>query len=179
MPPLTPEEKTQLHPCLAPFENSNKSSDQKVLRDGEKEIDDFSHLIHDGVDNRIPENAVYVTNEEVETILKKNGRFEEKCFLWVIDERSIKIIREKTRNVKRSHKPTSVCHTNLTGGSKAYLGGEMFFGEDKKIYINNFSDRYGGEKTPAEKWEAAKRYFAKVGYTNLIDILDLLNEKQY
>ena len=84
------------------------------------------------------------------------------------------IAREKIRNEKRTHDSEYICHTNLTGAGTAYVAGEVLFGEDGIIYVNHFSDRYGGPNTPEELWEAAKAIFKDLGYPNLVDILELL-----
>ena len=54
----------------------------------------------------------------------------------------------------------------------AYVGGELFFGEDGYVYVNPFSDRYGNPSKT--QWETSKKYIISVGYKNLIDILDLI-----
>jgi hypothetical protein len=172
MPALSQEEKNLLGKLISPFERSNKDLEKRILKDGESER--FSDFIHDGIDNNEPRhNFVYVTKEEVKTYIKTTGRLKEKCFLWVLDDTSIKIIREKTRNTLRTHDETCVCHTNLTGAGQAYVGGEMFFCEDGHVYINFFSDRYGNPS--AEVWETAKAYIRKVGYKKLIDIIEFMN----
>ena len=173
MAALTQSDRDRLGPLIEPFGRSKKDGDRRRLRDGEVERDEFEKSIHDAINNGTPPAAALVTTEEVETHLKVAGRFKEKAFLWVLDETSIKIIREKTRNVRRTHDPDCVCHTNLTGGSKAYLGGEIFFCEDGFVYVNHFSDRYGAPSN--EQWMHAKQYFKRVGYQNLVDILDLLS----
>jgi len=172
MAALILEEKKLLPQMVEPFGRSNKAPEAKVLKDGEYE--DFLHAVHSAEFNGEPDDVVYVTEEEIETHIKINGRFKEKCFLWVINETIIRIIREKTRNVKRTHDPTCICHTNLTGGGRAHMGGEMFFAEDGRVFINPFSDRYGGENISIAQWEATKQYFINVGYTNLVDIVQLL-----
>lgn len=172
---LTPEEKTQLPPLVVPFGRSDKPNDAKVLKAGESEFEEFSHVIHTAEFDGEPENVIYVSEEEIENKLKVSGRFEEKCYLWVIDDSMIRIVREKTRNIKRTYDSEYVCHTNLTGGKLARIGGEMFFANDGRVFINPFSDRYGGVKNISNKqWEATKKYFKDVGYKNLIDILGLL-----
>ncbi|MBA7532092.1 hypothetical protein ES705_24318 [subsurface metagenome] len=174
MAALTPGEKKLLPPIVEPFGRSNKVPDAKVLKDGESEYKDFLHAIYPAEFNEEPKDVVYVTEKEIETHLNVKGRFKEKCFLWVIDETMIRIIRENTRNVKRTHDSTCVCHTNLTGGEKAHVGGEMFFADDGRVFINPFSDRYGGTNISTAQWEATKQYFINVGYDNLVDIVELL-----
>jgi hypothetical protein len=108
---------------------------------------------------------------------KKDNRvqYREKCFLWIIDQNSLKIAREKIRNEKRAHDSDYICHTNLSNCGLAYIGGEMLFGEDGNIYLNFFSDRYGNPSQ--ELWEATKKVFVELGYVNIVDILELINKK--
>ena len=174
MAKLTSKEKELLPPMIEPFGRSNKLPEKKVLKDGEIESKGFTPPVYLAEFNGEPEEVVYVTEEEIEAYIKVNGRFEEKCFLWVIDETIIRIIRENTPNFKRTHDPTCVCHTNLTGGGQAHIGGEMFFADDGRIFINPFSDRYGGVTISSAQWEATKQYFINVGYTDLVDIVELL-----
>lgn len=175
MAALTLQEKEQLPPMVVPYGRSLKGSELKVLQDGEIETEGFDPPPHAAEFNSEPGNIVYITEEEIEMYLNVDGRFEEKCFLWVIDEAIIRIIREQTPNFRRTYDPTCVCHTNLTGGQQAHMGGEMFFSEDGRVFINPFSDRYGSTNISPAQWEATKEYFISVGYTNLIDILELLN----
>jgi hypothetical protein len=174
MAELTQEEKDNIGPLITPFSRSTKKPELCVIKDGESDIEPFINHIHDAVKDEEPENVVYLKVEEVETLKANNGRLEEKCYLWIIDDKSIKMLRERTRNVKRAHKPQCICHTNLTGGQPARLGGEVFFCEDGRVFLNPYSDRYGGRNITNEQWEAAKAYFKKVGYTSLIDIVELL-----
>src|SRR2546422_4465658 len=173
MPSPNAEERNLLGPAIFPFERSEKPDDEKVLKDGEVHRDEFEDYIHDGIENRKPKHSyVELTVTEIEIYIKTDGRYPEKCFLWVLDEVSIKMIREKTRNVLRALKPEYVCHTNLTGGGKAFVGGELFFGEDGKLYVSPFSDRYG--KPTSKQWETVLSYFKRVGYTDVVDILELI-----
>jgi hypothetical protein len=176
MAELTPSQRVRLGPIVEPFGRSTKEPDLKKLKVGEAEKEEFDQFIHDGKDDGIPPQHVQLTISEVEDHIKTRGRYRDKCFLWVIDESSIKIIRERTNNRKRTHDSECVCHTNLTGGGKAFIGGEMFFSADGKIYVNYFSDRYGNPT--AEQWEAAKEYIQSVGYDNLVDIVELLVSRQ-
>lgn len=64
------------------------------------------------------------------------------CFLWVAMKDRIKFIHEKA-NVARRLTLKKVKHTNLTGGEKAYSGGEMWIIAPKTIVINGCSGRYG------------------------------------
>jgi len=132
-------------------------------------------MIHDGIFNEKPSEKYIELNAEETEIVRTTGKFEEKCFLWVLDEISIKIIREKTPNVLRTHKKNMVCHTNITGCSNAHLGGELFFCHTGDVYISYFSDRYGNPSN--EQWEEAKKYIENLGYSPLKDILETMAEQ--
>lgn len=174
MPKLTPEEKALLGPLIDPFgRNTRKPLEAKKPKDGETDQSAFEHLIHNGENDGEPKQFVRLTAGELQELKNNSGKYPEKCFLWVLDEDTIKIIREKNRNTLRTHKPEFVCHTNLTGNGQAYLGGEIYFCEDGRIFINTYSDRYGDPHSEIQ-WETAKKYIEKVGYTPLLDILDFL-----
>ena len=159
MPALTEEHIKILGPLINPFERSpNKPPfNIEVLRErGEAHNDEFSYAIHDGIDNGRPTtpDLILTVQERDENRILEGGKFLEKCYLWVIDEISIKIMWELTPNVLRGaaipQKPY-VCHTNITGCQKALAGGEMYFCEDGNIYINFSSDRYGYRGTDERK----------------------------
>ncbi|WP_375443896.1 hypothetical protein [uncultured Fibrella sp.] len=81
-------------------------------------------------------------------------------YLWVIDQNGLRILLEATPNpiAKRG----VVCHTNITGGALALQGGELWFGDDDKVYINYSSGRYGALTAVQE--EAVIDYFTSLGY---------------
>lgn len=150
MPALTEEHIALLGPPVLPFERSNKPPfDIDDLRSkGEAHNDEFQYAIHNGIDNGLPTPYLEVTIEERDEKRILEGRkFKEKCYLWVIDTTSVKIILERTPNVLRGAavRPSKgiVCHTNITACEPALAGGEMYFCEDGNIYINFASDRYG------------------------------------
>ena len=60
-------------------------------------------------------------------------------YLWVIDERGIPYILEEPLAAICSNLPK---HTNLTGGGRAYLGGEMWFSSPMEMYVSGGSGRY-------------------------------------
>ena len=60
-------------------------------------------------------------------------------YLWVIDERGIPYILEEPLAEISSNLPK---HTNLTGGGRAYLGGEMWFASSMKMCVSGGSGRY-------------------------------------
>jgi hypothetical protein len=53
-------------------------------------------------------------------------------------------------------------HTNLTGGSPAHTGGELWFLKDRKLVINGSSGRYGPDT--AKELEDAADCFRQAGY---------------
>lgn len=151
MPALTEEHIKILGPLIDPFERSPDKPpfDIEVLKErGEAHNDEFTYAIHNGIENGLPTTPyLELTIEERDKYRILEGRkFKEKCYLWVIDSVSIKIVLENTPNVLRGAaipKKPFVCHTNITGCQKALTGGELYFCEDGKIYINFASDRYG------------------------------------
>jgi len=171
MPALNENHKQILGPLISPFDRSNNKTRETHLLDGERHNDEFLELIHDGINNNKPQPYFELTLEELERYRVAEGsKFFEKCYLWVIDEVSVKIIWEKTPNSARGmvipHKPF-VCHTNITACSQAYIGGEMHFCENGNIYVNFMSDRYGRPETE-EKKKMAIEYMQYAGYKNVI-----------
>ena len=90
--------------------------------------------------------------------LTESGRGEH-CHLWVIDHRGRPCILEA---------PLSrlgdgwLHHTNLTGGGKASIGGEVWFEEPRRIFLSGSSFRY----PPRDRvhLEAAEDLFRAVGF---------------
>jgi hypothetical protein len=162
---------------IEPFERaSSKPIGVRILKDGETEYDVCEEFIHIVEYNGDPPKIIRLTVNEIELLKKDPIGFrstdmkKEKCFLWIITDDSLKIAKEKIRNIKRTHMPDFICHTNLSGAKRAYIGGEIFFGEDGFVYINYFSDRYGGPQTPSKLWDASKGLFIELGYPKLVDI---------
>ena len=60
-------------------------------------------------------------------------------YLWVIDEMGIPYICERPLHRLEDALPK---HTNLTGGSPAYVGGELWFVDKMSIYVSGGSGRY-------------------------------------
>lgn len=171
MPRLTEIHIKSLRPLKAPFEGNPRKSIEKDLLEGEKHNDEFIEFIYDGFENKPPKQYVEITLQDLHTNeVHRGGKFLSRCFLWVIDEISIKIIWEKTpnslRSASRPDKPY-VCHTNITGSRSAYIGGEMYFCEDGTIYVNFSSDRYGVAASEENK-QMAIQYIIDCGYQNVI-----------
>ena len=176
MPNVLDSHRAILNPLIAPFERSPSKTIKEDILEGEERNDEFTEFIHLGNNNNYPIQFVELTQAElIQHGIKRGGSFADKCFLWIIDELTIKIMFEKTPNYKRSaarpDKPY-ICHTNITGCAKAYIGGEMYFCEDGNIYVNFKSDRYGRPETEDKK-NMAIQYMIDVGYFNLIRVEDL------
>lgn len=62
-----------------------------------------------------------------------------------------------------ARKRGEITHTNLTGGGRAYVGGELVVLDENTVVINGDSGRYG-TKDDAET-EAVARAFAESGWT--------------
>lgn len=171
MPVLSQEYIEILGPLIVPFERSPNKSLEDNLEIGEGHNDEFLAKIHDGRDNDYPTPFLELTVEELHKHrITKGGAFPDKCYLWIIDSVSIKLIWEKTPNYRRGEgnpdKPF-VCHTNITGCEPAFIGGEMYFCQDGNTYVNFKSDRYGWPETK-EKKVTAVMYIREVGYKNVI-----------
>jgi hypothetical protein len=175
MPTLTAREKHRLGPLISPYEDSTKPAEETKPKDGETDRSEFEEFIHDGKDDGKPVHRYVELSLEEITRLKAEFRNAEKCFLWVVDETSIKLIREMTPNPARTHRQNYVCHTNLTGWGKAFAGGELFFGIDGKVYINHLSDRYGRDRLlQGKRWQTILQYFKRVGYKEIVDLVGLM-----
>ena len=86
-------------------------------------------------------------------------REETNNYLWVIDTSGLPYIREKPIPTLGGAKPK---HTNLTGGSEAYLGGELWFASEASIYISGGSGRY--PPVDEAQLEGAVSVFESFGY---------------
>ena len=60
-------------------------------------------------------------------------------YLWVIDDYGIPYIIESPLGELGNRPPK---HTNLTGGGRAYVGGELWFSNSQSIYVSGGSGRY-------------------------------------
>lgn len=174
MPEISEIHAKGLQPLIEAFEGHPKKTKETHLLEGEKHNDEFIDFIYNGKDNKLPNqfhNYLYVTSQEVQQYkIDKGNPYPLKCFLWVIDIKSIKILWEMTSNISRKksrpEKPY-VCHTNITGEGKAYIGGEMYFCENENIYVNFNSDRFGVVASEENK-QMAIQYMTDCGYKNLI-----------
>jgi hypothetical protein len=164
-----------LAPLIKAFQGHPKKTRETHLFDGEKEKDEFSGFVYDGRDNQYPaqfHQGLFVSDAEVaEYKIDKGNSFRLKCFLWIIDDVSIKMIWEMTSNIKRkSYVPDKpfVCHTNITGeDGTAYIGGEMYFCKNGAIYVNFSSDRFVVVYKERQK-AMAICYMEECNYKNII-----------
>lgn len=81
------------------------------------------------------------------------------CHLWVIDERGRPCISQEPLNRLG---PGKLHHTNLTGGGKASIGGEIWFGRPPFVYLSGSSGRYPPREQ--DHLEDAERLFRAVGF---------------
>lgn len=156
IPTLTQIE--ELGPSVLPFERTNFS--RTVLK-GEQIY--FGDKIYNATEDSLPENVI----KELPEIIRQQPRHSHSKYLWIITENGLYIILENTPNPSASRK--IVCHTNISGGLKALQGGELWFGTDDKVYINNRSGRYGA--TTLLQRNAIIDYFQFVGYKTVIQLL--------
>lgn len=176
MPELSRIHVIGLQPLIEAFEGHPSKTPKTHLLDGEKHNDEYLEVIYDGKDNQMPtqfSDELLVTDVEIEHYkIDKGNPYPAKSFLWVIDERSVKILWEMTpnslRGAVRPDRPY-VCHTNITGNGKAYIGGEMYFCQNGTILINFSSDRYGVVASE-EKKNMAIQYFQDCNYKNIVRV---------
>lgn len=182
MSPIYTHLQTNNWELIKPFERNSKGKTIDDLLDGESEYEVCSSHVHIVEWDGQPPLYTQLEGDDLKEFLEnpfsfrtnKKSLYRSKCFLWIIDQESLKIAREEIRNEKRVHDSAYICHTNLSGAGKAYIGGEVLFDAEHTAYVNFFSDRYGGENTPKDLWEHAKNVFKDLGYEKLIDFFDLV-----
>lgn len=146
---------------------------QKV-EDWHKNRELFSEYIHNAKNDGTPSHPseLQIIDDSLLDLIKKR-EYEKNvkkkyCYIWVISkDEIIEILWEGQVNPEDALYG-EVKHTNITAGEKAYHGGELFFGKDNCIYINNVSDRYGNAN---EFWSVVVDHFKAI-YKNykIIDI---------
>jgi hypothetical protein len=87
-----------------------------------------------------------------------NGKFK---YLWVITPSAVPLILEDGE-AGRATVRGYAAHTNLTGGSDAHSGGELWFRDDRSFWISGGSGRYGPRS--AEEMNAVVESFRAAGY---------------
>jgi hypothetical protein len=85
------------------------------------------------------------------------------CHLWVFGEAAIPYVLERVQ-VSRPLQSGKIKHTNLTGGSDACCGGELWFETEnaKRLYVNGCSGRYG--PTTPQQLDDTVEVFRQLGY---------------
>ena len=163
-------------PPISPFERAKKPDHQKVVHEAHANRDAFESKIHDARDDghpAFPKPTAFATTDQIQRIINKDLEASERrriCYLWVINDQGINMLWEGIENLSDPVEK-KVKHTNITGGGKAYHGGEVFFSDTKKIYVNNKSDRYGWSSN--QQWDAVVSYFREVySQFEVIDIRD-------
>lgn len=177
MPILQQSHIDGLSPLIYAFEGQENKSRNTHVFPGEGDTELFVEFIHDGRDNGYPTQFHchhLLTDEEiVSKRIEEGNSYPMKCFLWVIDVVSLKIIWEMTPNIKRKTMVPSkpfVCHTNITGtNGQAYIGGEMYFCENGTTYVNFNSGRFGIVASE-EKKAMAIQYFKDCNFKNVVRV---------
>lgn len=129
---LSDEWMQRLGPAVLPFERNQFN---RAIEEGEDIIfaDDILRVV-----NR---NSLTPVTLPVSIVVQDHPM--QGKYLWIIDEQGLKIMPESTPNPYADRK--IVCHTNITGGAPALQGGELWFGDDGKVYLNYKSGRYGAK----------------------------------
>ena len=163
----TPEEIKTFGELIQPFQRNKKGKSKDSLKPAhtinsiESSIGDKIYdATNDGMPTH-PNEIIFVTNEILSQIQGYKIEKEQKrvyCFLWVLNEEGIKILWENVKN-PLDVEDGEVKHTNITEAGLAFHGGELFFASDKKIFVNNQSDRYGDSEP--KHWSAVISYFQK------------------
>lgn len=131
-------EKILLGGKIRPFERNRFRKDEEIPEPDKRILSD--HLVH-------------ITRKNIPDEIKKinyNGKKEdiqnavEKRDIWVLTENGFELLFEK--NKSPGSKRAKVCHTNITGGARAFHGGELWFTTDNAVLINKYSGRYDDRK---------------------------------
>ncbi len=135
------------------------------VEDGHKNRELFADFIHNAKNNGTPNHPseLQIIDDDLLNLIKKreyDKSIKKKyCYIWVINkDEIIEILWEGLLNPEDTLF-NEVKHTNITAGEKAFHGGELFFGKDNTIYINNGSDRYGDAK---EFWTVVVDHFKTI-----------------
>jgi hypothetical protein len=159
-----------LRPATPPF-GRNEPGNQKTLLPGEDHI--LSHAILGPCASSSNVLAVHSLVASLRTVDPDadDETIEQSLYLWVIDDSGLRLIREQEFNPasRRGH----ACHTNITGGADAFVGGEVWFTADHYAMLNVKSGRYyyysevDGKERSRGRLEAALRLFHFHGWRTL------------
>jgi hypothetical protein len=105
---------------------------------------------YDASSNGYPSDIVFATSEDEireEKDLESQKRYSEitkrRKYLWVLSENKILMAYE---NTPVENPRGFICHSNITGGRKAIIGGELWFLKNEfdevEVHINFDSGRY-------------------------------------
>lgn len=157
--------------CLPLLESIGAPRDpQKDLLPGEAD----SCSCYDASGNSYPEDLIFadsmeqiITEKRLETQKRYSEISERRKYLWVVTDDQILIAFEGTpAETDRGF----ICHSNLTKGGKARVGGELWFLKSKdgefEIHINFDSGRYGTQDVSV--FEQVYKLFGCVGYYRVI-----------
>lgn len=89
---------------------------------------------------------------------------QEAKYLWVITDVSVPFGKEVNG-------ATRLKHSNLTGGGRAFCGGEVWFADKNSLYLNGGSGRYPCEHDE-EMLANVKSFYMDIGYRVAIPPLD-------
>jgi len=169
----TAQQIQNLGPATMPFGRSKTKTIDSLQRGAEDILYTIENGVYDATNNDEPNDIEKITVEELEFVQEKPNEIVVKKYLWVIRQNDLRIIPERTPNLKRTRKQI-VCHTNLTGESEALQGGELYFCVNGNLYINNSSDRFGCREDDAlyaTHREAVLVYFRSI-YQNVFYLYD-------
>lgn len=161
--------------CLQILSSIGQPQDpQRQLEEGEG----IKFSPYDASDNKYPDGVVFASTldeitleKDLESQKKYDEINERRKYLWVIIDDKILLAYEATTA------PTPrgfLCHTNITGGEKAIIGGELWFLKNSdgtiEIYLNFDSGRY--KTIDADKQHPIVfKLFECVGYNKVSPLL--------
>jgi hypothetical protein len=118
----------------------------------------------------LPEHTILLSNS-AHIQSRKSSRFKDlkygsypdakAKYLWTIDARGVNVALERSGNYKMT--AGEIKHTNIS--SKASIGGEAWFKNERTVVINSGSGRFGdGLGITRKQWDAAAGYWKQLGY---------------
>lgn len=150
-------QRKSLGPLVTPFKRYNASLPHSDRKMGPGEDVFFEEAIYNATDNGYPQDVI---RTDINNLLPTSK------YIWVISTFGLFIAFEATPNHPNKNRDT-LCHSNLTGGKRAYQGGELWFLDDGTVVINYRSGRYGADIDNEQQKAAVIQYFQSVGYANI------------